>query len=91
MGLETDFLKSKEERLQDAKDFRDLQQLKGVVYLPKLPPFMNPNTIRKLLEKYNIGRVYLSPEANHKRKIRIKTGGNRKIKVSIIHLIVIVY
>jgi ESF2/ABP1 family protein len=83
LKLESDFMKNKEERLQDAMDFRDIQRRKGVIYLPKLPPFMNPNTLRKLLEKYKIERLYLSPEKEHKRQIRIKTGGNRKIKVSL--------
>ena len=41
---------------------------------------MSPNTIRRLLDKFSIERIYLSPEAEHKRKIRVKKGGNRKIK-----------
>ena len=80
LQIDEEFLKNKEQRLEDAKNFREKQHKKGIVYLPSLPPFMNPNTVRNLLEKFGVERIYLSPEAEHKRRIRIKQGGNRKIK-----------
>jgi ESF2/ABP1 family protein len=80
LQIDEEFLKDKEQRLEDAKNFRDKQHKKGVVYLPSLPPFMNPTTVRNLLEKFDVERIYLSPEPEHKRRIRIKQGGNRKIK-----------
>jgi len=73
-------MKNKEQRLEDAKEFRAKQHRKGVIYFPKIPPYMNPGTIRKLLGDYDVERIYLSPEATHKRKIRIKQGGNSKTK-----------
>ncbi|KAH8551038.1 hypothetical protein BGW37DRAFT_48543 [Umbelopsis sp. PMI_123] len=35
----------------------------GVVYLPRVPPFMKPVKVKQLLSRYaDIGRVYLAPE-----------------------------
>ena len=66
--------------IKDAKIYKEKQQKKGIVYLPKIPPFMNPNTIKKLLKKFGIERTYFSPEPEGNRKSRMKGGGNRKTK-----------
>jgi len=35
------------------------QSNKGVCYLSRIPPYMKPNYIRKLLNSYNVERIYL--------------------------------
>ena len=41
---------------------------------------MNSSTIKRLLKKFNVERVYLSAESESSRKARVKGGGNRKTK-----------
>lgn len=55
---------------------------KGVVYLSRVPPYMNPANLRKLFEaKFEgVERIYMETEKEHVRKNRTKTGGNRKMK-----------
>ena len=37
---------------------------KGVCYFPKIPPYMNPNNLRKLLsQRFKIERIYLEAES----------------------------
>lgn len=51
----------------------------GVVYLPTLPPYMNAQKLRHLLEKFaSIGRIYLTPEDPTKYANRVKSGGCKK-------------
>jgi len=54
----------------------------GVVYLSIVPPFMNPSSLRKLMEARfkGVERIYMEPEREHVRKNRVKSGGNRKTK-----------
>ena len=55
------------------------KQKKGVCYMQTIPPFMNADFLRKQLQKrFQIGRIYLEPEAEHITRHRQKTGGNRK-------------
>ncbi|CDW87034.1 UNKNOWN [Stylonychia lemnae] len=54
---------SAEQEVQIQKNQSD----KGVCYLPRIPPFMNPNNLRKLL-------------TDHVKKQRRKSGGNHKTK-----------
>ena len=36
---------------------------KGVCYFPKIPPYMNPNNLRKLLsQRFKLDRIYLEAE-----------------------------
>lgn len=36
---------------------------RGVIYLSRIPPFMGPNLLRKILSQYGeIGRIHLTPE-----------------------------
>jgi ESF2/ABP1 family protein len=80
LEIDEEFMKNKEQRIEEAKEFREKQRRKGIIYLPSVPPYMNPNTIKKLLGKFDIERVYFRPEPDHKRKIRKKNGGNSKQK-----------
>ncbi len=43
---------------------------KGVVYLSRVPTYMNASTVRRHFQAYGVERVYLSCEANAKRKQR---------------------
>jgi ESF2/ABP1 family protein len=46
--------------------FQQKAKQKGVVYLPRIPPFMKPEKIRHLLAQHaEVLRVYLAPESNH--------------------------
>ncbi|CAI2376667.1 unnamed protein product [Moneuplotes crassus] len=71
---------NKEELIAEAKSYKAAQQKKGIIYLPKIPPFMNPSTIKRLFKKFNCERMYLSPESEGARKARRKNGGNYKLK-----------
>lgn len=53
----------------------------GVLYLPRLPPFLKPSTLRTLLTPYTrhgISRLFLTPEPHASRIQRLRSGGNRK-------------
>ncbi|KAK4454458.1 RNA-binding ATPase activator esf2 [Podospora aff. communis PSN243] len=51
----------------------------GVVYVSRIPPYMNPGKLRSLLEPYGkINRLFLAPEDPAARTRRIKSGGNKK-------------
>ena len=56
--------------------------VKGVVYLSRIPPYMNVVSLRRLLEEKfeGVERIYLEAEKESQRKDRVKTGGNRKMK-----------
>ena len=55
---------------------------KGVVYLSRLPPYMNPTSLRKLLESHfdSVERIYLEREKEQTHRDRVKSGGNKKSK-----------
>ena len=49
--------------------------------MSKVPPYMNPDSLRKLLEKrFPLGRIFLQAEAENITRTRKKLGGNHKIK-----------
>lgn len=51
----------------------------GVVYISRVPPFMKPAKLQKLLEPYGkINRIFLSPEDPAAHSRRVKAGGNKK-------------
>ncbi len=51
----------------------------GVVYISRVPPYMNPAKLRSLLEPYGkINRLFLAPEDPAARARRIRSGGNKK-------------
>ncbi|EPX74037.1 U3 snoRNP-associated protein Esf2 [Schizosaccharomyces octosporus yFS286] len=51
----------------------------GVIYLSKVPPYMEPSKLRQLLSQYGkLGRIYLAPESAQKRARRLKNGGNKR-------------
>ncbi|KAG5513863.1 hypothetical protein PMAC_000485 [Pneumocystis sp. 'macacae'] len=55
------------------------KKIPGIIYLSRIPPFMKPETLRRLLSQYGeIRRVFLIPE-NHKSYLkRISFRGNKK-------------
>lgn len=53
----------------------------GILYLPTLPPFLKPSTLRSLLTPYTrhgLNRLFLTPEPHASRIARLRSGGNRK-------------
>ncbi|KAF2202725.1 hypothetical protein GQ43DRAFT_439462 [Delitschia confertaspora ATCC 74209] len=51
----------------------------GVIYISRVPPFMKPIVVRKLLSPYGeIGRIFLTPEDATQRSQRVKSGGSRR-------------
>mmetsp|Transcript_22910 Transcript_22910/g.35230 ORF Transcript_22910/g.35230 Transcript_22910/m.35230 type:complete len:280 (-) Transcript_22910:91-930(-) len=54
----------------------------GVVYLSRVPPYMNPTSLRRLMEgKFDgVARIYMELEKESRRRDRVKAGGNRKSK-----------
>ncbi|ETW00646.1 hypothetical protein H310_07214 [Aphanomyces invadans] len=59
---------------------KDESEKKGVVYMSRVPPFMKPDHVRRLLSEYGpIGRIYLVEEDKTARKRRLKNGGNRQV------------
>lgn len=56
-------VKNKRKRLQS--DLGDNSDKRGVCYLSRVPPNMNPSHIRQLLSSFGeIQRLYLAPEGN---------------------------
>ncbi|KAF0700331.1 Aste57867_9144 [Aphanomyces stellatus] len=56
------------------------EEKKGVLYMSRVPPFMKPDQVRRLLSEYGeIGRIYLVEEDKTARKRRLKNGGNRQV------------
>ena len=48
---------------QKWKEFEQRAKKRGVVYLSRIPPFMNAAKVRQLLSPFGeIGRIYLTPE-----------------------------
>ena len=51
----------------------------GVIYISRVPPFMKPATVRKLLSPCGeIGRIFLTPEPTPMHQQRVRNGGNKK-------------
>jgi ESF2/ABP1 family protein len=62
---------------EDAKKYKDNLDLRGVIYISRVPPHMKPNKARTLLEGYGeITRLYLAEEDASSRKKRKDRGGN---------------
>jgi ESF2/ABP1 family protein len=53
----------------------------GVIYISRVPPFMKPQALRRLLEPYassGLNRIFLTPEDTEQRTARVRGGGNKK-------------
>lgn len=58
-------LKRKNKKKRSHNDSSDADR-RGVCYLSRVPPHMNPSHIRLILSKFgDIQRIYLVPEGNH--------------------------
>ncbi|EPS63558.1 hypothetical protein M569_11226, partial [Genlisea aurea] len=67
--------KTKKKRLSRGADNADRR---GVCYLSRVPPHMNPATLRQILSRYGeILRLYLAPEGAAAEKRRKNSGGFR--------------
>jgi ESF2/ABP1 family protein len=60
--------------------YNEKMKNRGVCYLGRVPPYMKPAALRKLLSGYGteVLRIYLRPENPAARTRRIANGGNRK-------------
>lgn len=60
--------------------YNEKMKNRGVCYLGRVPPYMKPSALRKLLSGYGteVLRIYLRPEDPAARTRRIANGGNRK-------------
>ena len=57
------------------------ERAKGLVYLGRVPPGMQPIKVRHLLSRYGeIGRLYLAPEDPAAFKRRVASGGSRRLQ-----------
>lgn len=53
---------------------------RGVVYIPRVPPYMQASKLRHLLSQFgDIGRIYLTPEDSTEHEKRVKAGGQKKV------------
>lgn len=52
----------------------------GVCYFSRIPPFLKPDTLRRLLSGMGteVLRIYLAPESHDARSGRVRAGGNKK-------------
>ena len=63
---------------EELKKFEEVRKRTGVCYLSRIPPFMQPKTVRSLLHKHaEVGRIFLVPE-DAKIAARRKKYGNEK-------------
>lgn len=59
-----------------SEEFERKARKRGVVYIARIPPGITPSLMRKKLEDHaRIGRIYLVPEDETRRKRRISSGG----------------
>ena len=69
------------EKLKVYKNKKKSKYKPGVVYISKLPPYMKPQKLRQVLQKFGeIDRIYMKKESEQNRKNRLKQGGNKKDK-----------
>ena len=69
------------EKLKVYKNKKKSKYKPGVVYISKLPPYMKPQKLRQVLQKFGeIDRIYMKKESEQSRKNRLKQGGNKKDK-----------
>jgi len=62
---------------------QDSDNLKGVIYLSRVPPYMQADKVRDYMSQFGeVGRIYLTPEDKIAYKSRARTGGNKKMKFS---------
>jgi len=53
----------------ELKNFQKENDRRGVIYISRIPPFMQPVKLRHLLSQYGeISRIYLTPDEKSKRK-----------------------
>merc|ERR1712166_594085 len=65
----------------EAEKFDEKMQKRGVIYLSRIPPYMQPLKIRNYFCQFGkIDRVYLTPEDPKSREKRKKKGGNSRKK-----------
>lgn len=63
--------------LEKVQDFNEKLRKRGVIYLARVPPRMNPAKVKQLLSEFGIvTRVYLVEEDQTVRKRRRKAGGS---------------
>ncbi|BFZ62559.1 RNA-binding ATPase activator esf2 [Saitoella coloradoensis] len=64
---------------EDLEKARLARKKSGVVYMSRIPPFMKPQKVKHLLQKFGpIGRIFLAPEDPKSYAKRVRFGGNKK-------------
>lgn len=70
-----------QKELKKINDLKEEEDMKGVIYISRVPPFMKPEKVKHLMSSFGeIGRVFLKPEDEIEWKKRKKNGGNRDRK-----------
>eukprot|EP01032_Pedospumella_encystans_P030223 gene30223-34113_t len=63
--------------LEEAQEYKQALDKRGVVYMSRVPPFMKPNKARNMFEQYGeVTRLYLAEEDSLQRQRRKESGGN---------------
>ena len=58
--------KKKSQLLQEAEEYKEKLEQRGVIYVSRVPPFMKPNKARDLFEQYGeVTRLYLAEEGEY--------------------------
>jgi ESF2/ABP1 family protein len=63
-----------------SSEFINPESTRGVLYVPRVPPYMQAAKLRHLLSQFGaIGRIYLTPEDSTEYEKRVKSGGQKKM------------
>lgn len=63
LAEESDLAEVLEDNDKNLEEYQEELGNKGVVYMSRVPPYMTPGYIRKLLKHYEVERIYLLPES----------------------------
>jgi len=73
--------RKKSRPLSDINEFQEEVNMRGIVYISRLPPKMKPHHVRRILSEYGvINRIYCATESEQSRLARKKRGGNRHLQ-----------
>lgn len=62
---------------EELENYNKEIDMRGIIYLPRLPPFMKAQKLRHLMSEFGeVGRIYLTPEDASAARKRKKFGGN---------------
>merc|ERR1719198_1365351 len=80
-AVEMEDIESMKELLLKNEEFRLAEEKKGVIYIERVPPFMQPEKVRHIFSQYGkVGKIFLTPEDKSDHRRRVKKGGQRRTK-----------